>query len=219
MKPALRLVIFDLDGTLVNAYPAVGQSINYTLKAMGFPPRTHAEIKRCVGWGDRHLLAGFVGEGLADKAIRLYRPHHARALKVPGGVRFLDGARALLRGLKAEGYILAVASNRPTRFTVQILKVLGVYGLFDMVLCADRVPRPKPHPDMLWAILKECGVPKAQALYVGDMTIDVRTGRRAGLRTVAVTTGSSSVAELKILKPYKVIGKISRLETIIRKGV
>ena len=85
----IRLIIFDLDGTLVNAYPAVSQSVNATLGHLGFKNRTHADIKRSVGWGDRHLLAGYVGEDLADRAICFYRPHHAKALVQQGGVRFL----------------------------------------------------------------------------------------------------------------------------------
>ena len=57
----IKLIIFDLDGTLVNAYPAVACSVNYTLKALGFGPRSDALIKRSVGWGDRQLMAHFVG--------------------------------------------------------------------------------------------------------------------------------------------------------------
>ena len=64
----IKLVIFDLDGTLVNAYPAVSRSVNYTLGALGFAPRSDAEIKRSVGSGDRRLMAHFVGEKLADRA-------------------------------------------------------------------------------------------------------------------------------------------------------
>lgn len=209
-------LIFDLDGTLVNAYPAVSQSVNYTLKALGFKPRSHAEIKRAVGWGDRHLLAQFVGEEFADRAIAIYRPHHAKALLKTGGVRFLSGAQALLKNLRAHGFKLAIASNRPTKFTLLILEKLQVREVFDVVLCADRAPRPKPHPDILLQILRQLHLPKAQALYVGDMTIDVKTGRRAAVRTVAVATGSSTKAELKVLKPYRIISKINELKTILK---
>ena len=211
----IKLVIFDLDGTLVNAYPAVAQSVNYTLRRLGLPRRTHQEIKRSVGWGDKRLMATFVGDPLAEKAIRLYRPHHTRALACLGGVRFLAGAKGLLAALGKHGYKLAIASNRPTKFTMLILKTLGICGCFDMVLCADRAPQPKPHPDILWAILKRMRVPAQQALYVGDMGIDVECGRRAGVRTVAVSTGSSTAAELRALKPYRVIHKIAQVKTIL----
>ncbi len=211
----MKLIIFDLDGTLVNAYPAVYASINHTLKAMGLPPLSAAVIKSCVGWGDRHLLETFVGKAKGEAAIKIYRKHHAGALKTKTGVRFLPGARTILTFLKKAGYRLAVASNRPTEATLLILKILGARAYFDMVLCADKVKRPKPHPDMLMEIMRLLKVRKEETLYVGDMTIDVITGKRAKVRTVAVTTGSSTPAQLKQLKPWRVIDRMNRLKTII----
>ncbi len=210
-----KLIIFDLDGTLVNAYPAVTASVNHTLKELGFPKKSALEIKRNVGGGDRHLMAQFVGDAFADRAIKLYRPHHAKALLT--GVKFLPGAKNLLIKLKRQGYLLAIASNRPTRFTQSILRVLGINKLFNQVLCADKAPKPKPHPGMLWMIIKRLNVAKKDTFFVGDMTIDVNTGKRAGVKTVAVTTGSSSIKELKSLKPMAIIARISLLEMIINK--
>ena len=211
----IKAVIFDLDGTLVNAYPAVSRSVNYTLNSLGFAPRSHTEIRRSVGSGDRKLLIHFVGEKLADQAIAIYRPHHTKALGVKGAVKLLPGARGVLKFLKGKGYKLAIASNRPTKFTRFILKVLGVWPFFDVVLCADRVGRPKPYPDILWAIAKRLSLDKSEVLYVGDMSIDVNCARRAGVRLVAVSTGSSSKKELKDLKPWRIISKMSQLKKII----
>lgn len=211
----IKLVIFDLDGTLVNAYPAVSRSVNHTLKVLGLAIRSHAEIKRSVGEGDRRLMAKFVGTSLADQALSIYRPHHIKALRSKGGVRLLPGARGILKFLKSKRYKLAIASNRPTKFTRIILKVLGVLKFFDVVLCADKTDKPKPAPDILWAIAKCVGVNTSQVLYVGDMTIDVKCARAAGIRMLAVVTGSSSKKELKDLKPWRIIGKISQLKSII----
>ena len=84
-----------------------------------------------------------------------------------------------------------------------------------MVLCADRAAKPKPHPAMLLAIVRRLNVRKQEALYVGDMTIDVQTGIRAGIQTIAVTTGSSTKRELKALKPYRIIHKIEEVKKIL----
>jgi len=211
----IKLVIFDLDGTLVNAYPAVSQSVNHTLNVLGFSRRSHAEIKRCVGGGDRHLMVHYVGEELADRAMAIYRPHHTKALAVKGAVRFLPGAWGLLKSFKDKGYKLAIASNRPTKFTRIILKVLGMSKLFDVVLCADKAPKPKPYPQILWVIAKRLKVKRSEILYVGDMTIDVNCARRAGIRMAAVATGSSSKKELKDLKPWRILDKISQLKEMI----
>ena len=211
----IKLVIFDLDGTLVNAYPAVSQSVNYTLESLGFAPRSHAEIKRSVGSGDRKLMVHFVGEKLADRALVIYRPHHIKALKAKGTVKLLPGAWGILKFLKGKGYKLAIASNRPTKFTRIILKVLKLSPFFDVVLCADKAERPKPYPDILWAIARRLSLDKSEVLYVGDMTIDVNCARRAGVRMVAVATGSSSKKELKDLKPWRIIGKIALLKSLI----
>ncbi|MBF0570571.1 MAG: HAD family hydrolase [Candidatus Omnitrophica bacterium] len=211
----IKAVIFDLDGTLVNAYSAVSQSVNYTLNALGFFPRSHDEIKRSVGGGDRKLMVHFVGEKLADRAMKIYRPHHTKALGLEGAVKLLPGAWRILKFLKGRGYKLAIASNRPTKFTRIILKVLGILEFFDVVLCADRADRPKPYPDMLWAIAKRLNFNKSEVLYVGDMTIDVKCAHKAGVRMVAVATGSSFKKELKELKPWHIISRIDQLKKII----
>src|SRR5206468_4299493 len=139
-------------GTLVNAYRAVYRSINFALGEFGFPPVSAHVIKRSVGWGDRHLIEGFVGKEKAPAVLKLYRRHHKDSLTT--GVKFLPGAKTLLNDLKRNGYRLAIASNRPTKFTKIILKILGIDRCFDCVLCGDQVKRPKPYPDMLWQILK-----------------------------------------------------------------
>lgn len=208
-----RLLIFDLDGTLVNAYGAVAKSVNFTLKELGFSLRSPYEIKRAVGFGDRQLMVHFVGEELADQALSLYRPHHLKALKI--GVRFLPGTRLFLKWAKSNGYMLAIATNRPTMFTEEILRCLDIRKLFDVVLCADRASRPKPYPDMLLSICRTLGVPKGEAFYIGDMTIDLNCGRKAKIDTIGVVTGSSTKKELKKLKPYRIIDNINQLKKLI----
>ena len=214
MSTSLKLVIFDLDGTLVDAYKAVASSLNYTLGQLNRAPVDDEVIKRTVGWGDRHLIGAFVPENDLDKALSIYRWHHSRALKE--GTVFLSGAKLLIDDLKARGYSLAVASNRPTRFTHIILKHLRVRDHFECVLCADKVVHPKPAPDILEAILKKFSLTPGEALYVGDMTIDVETGNKVGLRTVIVLTGSSTREEIAGYQPYKVIDHIAGVSVVIK---
>ena len=213
MEKKIKLVIFDLDGTLINAYRAVARSINFTMKELGLPVQDSYTIRRSVGWGDRRLLESFVGKEHLEGALQIYRRHHETAL--PKGTRFLPGAQKLLLQLKKRKYKLAVASNRPTKFSRIALKALKIAEYFDYVLCADKLKKGKPHPEILQRILKRLRIERDEALYIGDMTIDVQTARRAHIKVVSVLTGSSTAEEIKKLKPDRIIQRISSLLPVL----
>lgn len=208
-----KLVIFDLDGTLADAYSAIISSFNFTMRSLGYSQQTTGVIRRAVGRGDERLLADFVRPKDLSKAVRLYRGHHKQALTK--GAVLLPGARALLRRLARKNVIMAVATNRPTVFTRILIRVLGIEKYFAYVLCGDRLPNGKPHPEILQRIMRRLKMKPGQTIFVGDMTLDARTGRRAGVRTVIVTTGSSAAPEIRKEKPYKIISGIGRLERLL----
>jgi len=214
MPKKIKLIIFDLDGTLVDAYAAVAASFNHALGSFGFPAQDDETIKRSVGWGDKILVSKFVPPEKVDQVLSVYRIHHRSALK--SGTKFLPGAKQLLGWLKEEGYKLAIATNRPSRFTHIILKHLDVASFFASVVCADQVACPKPAPDCLERILKTCRLSREEALFVGDMTIDIETGKNGGVRTVAVVSGSSTEDELRNLQPSRIIHEISELQQVLR---
>ena len=202
----IKLIVFDLDGTLVNAYTPVYRSLNYVLKQCGLKPVGHSTVKSSVGWGDRNLLGKFIPPAQIEKALKIFRQHHKKALK--SGVRFMPGAKRLLTTLKKEGYALAVASNRATASSMAILKYLGIEKNFDHILCGDKLKNLKPHPEVLERTLKEFSLKPDEAVYIGDMTIDIETGRLARVKTVAVVTGSSTRKDIERLKPWRVIGRV-----------
>jgi 2-phosphoglycolate phosphatase len=208
-----RLVIFDLDGTLVDAYQAVAVALNRSLKAFGYPPAEDEAIIRNVGWGEKYLIASFVRPCDVDAVQAFYREQHEKAL--PNGIKLLPGAQRLLADLKNKGYRLAVATNRPAWSTRIIMRCLGITSYFDCVLSSEQVPRAKPAPDILLEVIQRLEVPKAATLYVGDMTVDVETGQRAGIATVAVLTGSSGQDEIRMLGPMRIIDRIDQLLDIL----
>lgn len=212
----IKLIIFDIDGTLVNAYPAITASFNYAMRSCGYPARSAAVIRRAVGRGDLELLRPFVALRELRSVLRVYRAHHSRALIEKA--RLYPGVRALLTGLRRRGIMLAVASNRPTRFSQLLLRHVGIRTLFCRVLCKDAVRFGKPHPQILSTIMRLCKVSPGETLYVGDMVIDAQAARRAGVKAIMVTTGSSTRAELKRERPYLVVPRLTpRLfSTIIR---
>lgn len=207
MLKDIKLVIFDLDGTLVDAYQAITGSFNYAMQKLNYPLQKPQVIRRAVGWGDANLLKPFVAAKDLDKALLIYRRHHAISLLK--GSRLLPGALGVLSALKKRNFKLAVASNRPTRFSLILIRHLRLKDYFSYILCADKLKRGKPHPQILKRIMRKFRVKPAETLYIGDMAIDAETGRRAGVNTVIVTGGSSSRSEIRKEKPWCVITNIN----------
>ena len=202
-----KLFIFDLDGTLINAYPAIVESMNYTLEQLRYPKAEPEKIIRAVGTGNDGLLKEFLPEKAIIKARQIYREHHKKNLA--GKISLLPGALALLKNLKIKGKMLAVASNRPKETAVLLVKILGLEGYFDLVLTGEEVREPKPAPDILMALLKHFKVSKEEAVYVGDMDIDAQTGGAAGVKTIIVATGSSARQEIEAAKPDIILDSLN----------
>lgn len=209
----IKLIIFDLDGTLVDAYPAIVNSFNYTMKRLSYPPQNNLVIRRAVGWGDANLLKPFIKREDLKRALFIYRNHHKRALLK--GARLFSRTEQLLAYLRNQGYHLGIASNRPSRFSWIIIRHLRLGKYFEYVLCADRIKHGKPHPEILQRIMRRFKARPQETLYIGDMNIDAQAGRRAGIKTIIVTTGSSSKTQIKKEKPYQILKRIGELEKLL----
>ena len=210
----IKLIIFDLDGTLIDAYAAICSSFNYVMRKLGLKPKSSRLIRRLVGWGDANLLKPYVLEHDLERSLRLYRNHHKLSLLRQS--RLYPHVRMLLRQLKARGCKLAVASNRPSKFSFILLKHLCIINFFDYVLCADKLKYGKPNPEILNKIIKRFALKKSQVLYVGDMVIDAQAGRRAKVKPIIVTSGSSGIAEIKKEHPFKIISGVRQLARMVR---
>ncbi len=200
-----KLIIFDLDGTLVDAYKAIASSVNFSLLSLGYPAKKFLAIKRSVGWGEARLFFPEVDKKYLGKIINIYRRHHKRALLKYS--RILPGTLRVLKYLRKNNYKLAIASNRPTKYCLIILRHLGLLKYFDYVLCADKLKYKKPHPQILRRIIRHFKVTPGRTVYIGDMAIDAQAGKRAKIRAIIVPTGSSSKKEIAREKPWKVIAR------------
>jgi phosphoglycolate phosphatase len=204
-----RAVIFDFDGTLADSYDAITASLNHVRAANGLPALPEAEIKTHVGRGLEYLLADLLPGTDLGRNVALYRAHHEAVMR--RHTRLMPGARAALEALARAGRLLAVCSNKKVDFTRALLDSLGVASFFDVVLGPEDVPQPKPAPDMLLAALRRLSVSPAEALYVGDMDIDVQTARAAGLPVWVVPTGSADRAALQAARPDRIINGLGEL--------
>jgi phosphoglycolate phosphatase len=205
----LAAVLFDFDGTLADSYAAITASVNHVRARYGLSPLTEDEVRPCVGHGPAQLLERTVGRGSTAENVAAYRDHHPSVMRQ--GTRLMPGAADALAKLQARGLRLAVCSNKPVAFTRELLPFLGVADRFEVVLGPEDVAEPKPAPDMLFEALRRLGVPADDALYVGDMVIDIETGRAAGVRVWVVATGSDRLEVLQAAKPDRLFTNLTEL--------
>jgi phosphoglycolate phosphatase len=206
-------VLFDFDGTLGDSYPAITASVNHVRARHGLPPLSEPEVRRHVGRGPHYLLGHTVPAGAIEANIAAYRAHHPSVLRE--GTRLLPGAADVLRALHERGLRLGICSNKPVAFTRELTAYLGVQSFLDVVLGPEDVPRPKPAPDMLRAALARLDVPAREALYVGDMVVDIQTARRAGISVWVVPTGSDEVKTLERARPDRLLRDLEELRVLL----
>ncbi len=209
----LRAVFFDFDGTLADSYDAIAASVNHVRARHRLPALPEPEVRVHVGHGVGHLLDGTVPGGDTDRDVALYREHHPSVMREL--TRLLPGAISALDAMRQRGLLLGVCSNKPRAFTRELLDHLRVADRFAVVLGPEDVPRPKPAPDMLLAGLRRLEVAADEALYVGDMTVDIETARAAGVRVWVVPTGSDSRAALEAAEPDRILDSLTLLEALL----
>jgi phosphoglycolate phosphatase len=189
-----RAVIFDLDGTLVDAFAAVADALNAAREAFGLPPQTLDAVRRQVGWGLADLLTRNVGPERVPEARRLFEDHYAA--NHLGRTQLLPGAAEALEDLARRGARLGVASNKPPVFSRELLERLGLAPLLGAILGPGPGVPPKPDPAMLREVCARLGTVPAETLYVGDMPLDVESAERAGMPHILVPTGAAGPDEL-----------------------
>lgn len=190
----LRVLIFDLDGTLIDSKLDLALAVNATLTEFGFPELPQEEIFSYIGQGAPMLVRRALGhtddDALVEKALpfflRYYREH-----MLDNTVAY-PGVRAGLEQLARDGRILTVLTNKPERISREILAGLDLAGFFTSVYGGNSFERKKPDPIGVETILRETGVGPDETLFVGDSEIDVQTARNAGVRVCGVNYGLGS---------------------------
>lgn len=199
------LIIFDLDGTLINTINDLGQACNYALSACGFPTHKIEDYPQLVGNGINRLIERALPEEHRNEAtvLRLreyfvpYYDAHNCDLTRP-----YDGIPALLQALKAQGHVLAVASNKYQAATEKIVAQLFP-DTFDVVLGEREGVARKPDPQIVYDIWSDRSdkSDRSETLYIGDSLVDAETAQTAGAKLVLCTWGFCTEEQLATANP------------------
>lgn len=194
MRFQVKLVMFDLDGTLLDTAPQIAEAANRMLVALGKPMLPQAQISTYIGEGVQNLIKrcltgstqGEPDAALFAQAQPLYQDFYAANAKQ--SVAFSGVAQAL-QALKQRGYRLACVTNKPEKFTLPLLQEAGLADFFEMVVSGDSLPKKKPDPLPLLHICKTLDVLPAEAMMVGDSDTDIAAAHAAGCFVVTVPYG------------------------------
>jgi phosphoglycolate phosphatase len=215
------LIIFDLDGTLINTIDDLGQACNHALSACGYPTHKIEDYPRLVGNGINKLIERALPESDRNEETVMqlraffvpYYDEHNCDLTHP-----YDGIAALLETLKQQGHTLAVASNKYQAATEKIVEKLFP-GIFDVVLGERENVARKPDPQIVWDILEAIGrkgeEPIEDALYIGDSLVDAETAKAAKLPFVACTWGFCTREQLMTAQAHYMADHPKEILTII----
>jgi phosphoglycolate phosphatase len=213
----VRLIVFDLDGTLIDSAPDLASSVNAMLHelAPAAAPLPEADVRSFIGDGARTLIARtLAARGLSlppERALEVFLDaYRGRLLQT---TRLYPGAREALDAL-APRHTLAVLSNKLGDMSRTILGGLGVADRFARITGGDEVPK-KPDPAGFRKLVAELGGSHAEAAMVGDSANDIRTGKAAGARTVGVGYGYDRDGMLA-LAPDHVIGDLRELPALVQ---
>ncbi len=187
-------VVFDLDGTLIDGYEAIGDALGYAMERSGLRPLPPGTVRALVGHGIEKLLDAAVGAERAPEGVRLFRERYPSVAVEK--TRLLPEVPGVLSELARRGHAMAVASNKPERFSRMILGACGIARYFMAVAGPDRETPTKPDPTMLRRLMTAAAATPDQTLVVGDMEVDSEFARAAGCRVVLVPSGSRTREDL-----------------------
>jgi pyrophosphatase PpaX len=215
--PAIRTVLFDLDGTLIDSVRLILDSYHHTLATHGLPPRTDEEWLAGVGTPLAVQFAAWEGDPVTLEAlIATYREynlkHHDRMITVYPGV--VD----VVRSLKSEGIATGLVTSKNRAGAVRGLTLAQLEALMDVLVCADEVENPKPHPEPVQKAVRLLGADPLATVYVGDSIHDMHSGRAAGVRTAAVLWGPFGRSHLEGAQPDYWLERPDELLTLVRES-
>jgi HAD superfamily hydrolase (TIGR01509 family) len=210
----IRSVVFDFDGTLVDSMKIIFEALNEALSKRNLPT---------IGLD---LLGRMAGRPISDIInAKMYVPEptiktieedvfKAYVEFCRMSCQLLPNVENTLKVLKSKGVKLGLLTTTPRKPLKVVVRKLAIGNYFEIMLAKDDA-KSKPDPDGLKQIITEFGIRKDECLYVGDSPIDILTGKAAGIRTIAITTGVTTMEQLKENTPDSIITDLEQLLTLI----
>ena len=190
-----RTVLFDLDGTLVDAFTTLHRAYCHTLPQFGLPVPTAQEVRRAVGGGLENAMSHFVAPQLVAEACRIHVAY-TEGILLEDPVLY-DGAAELVGALRRQGVKTGVLTNKIGDHARAVLAHLGIAGQLDLILGARDCAWRKPAAEFTAEALRRIGGDASHCCLVGDSPFDLTTARNAGFPCLCVTTGTHDAAALR----------------------
>jgi HAD superfamily hydrolase (TIGR01509 family) len=210
-----RAVVFDFDGTLVDASEAICLSFNQVLSRNGLPTWEEPSIRRLIGRPLREMFTTALPAATPEDVDRLLAEYRAAFLPISIKLaQLLPGCRETVQTL-AETNKLAIATSRAGNGAWRILEAMKLHSYFETIIGIYDVEQPKPHPEPVLRALERLDISPARAALVGDTTDDVVAGKAAGVFTVGITTGVHDRAELTAAGADEVVDSLCQLTDLL----
>ncbi len=213
-----KLIMIDVDGTLVDSVPDLAYCVDETMKAIGKKPWGEAQVRHWVGNGvpklvERSLtgeLEGTPDQVEYDQAYPIFLELYSHNTSVRSCL--YDGVKEGLDYMKAQGYTLGCVTNKAEQFTLPILKDLGIFDYFGIVVSGDTLSKKKPDPLPLLHSAEFFGIEPQHSLMLGDSVSDVKASRAAGFEIICMSYGYNHGNDIRDTNPDLVIDSMAELK-------
>lgn len=215
MNKNIKLLMFDLDGTIADTLPSIQEAVNLTLEHFGKPTRSYDEICEAIGSGALVLIRKSFSsddpEELVNEGLKYYDNIYGQTYTHIDGC--YEGMSEAMHTLKERGYTLAILSNKQDMYVKKISELLFPDGIISVSMGQTNLPK-KPDPTVPLMIAKELGFEPSEVAFIGDSDVDIFTGINAGMMTVGCSWGYRGRAVLEESGADVIIDKPLELEKI-----
>jgi len=216
-----KLLIFDLDGTLIDSVPDLAIAVNYMLTQFGYQTADEETVHTWIGNGAQTLVRRALtsqteeyNETRFNKALTIFLNYYAEHACVK--TTAYPHVASTLKTLQSKGYKMAIVTNKPFVFIEPILKGLSLDGFFDYYIGADSLEKKKPDPEPLLHVCKKLGFLVENSLMIGDSKNDIIAAKNANIHSVGVTYGYNYGEHITLYKPDVIIDDFSKMVEILK---